>query len=157
MNKSYFKVTLFLLIILTFTGTALAADRFVNNGNGTVTDTQTGLMWAAMDNGSNVDWYGALRYCETYRGGGYRDWRMPTLDELAGLHDSSLTGYNVQCGSPYWVKLTNSIQITCGCIWASEKRGSDAAQFSFSGNGYRRWDRETIYYDNRALPVRNAK
>jgi hypothetical protein len=30
------------------------ADRFVNNGNGTVTDTQTGLMWADHDNGSNI-------------------------------------------------------------------------------------------------------
>ena len=33
---------------------ATAADRFVNNNNGTITDTQTGLMWTDKDNGS--DW-----------------------------------------------------------------------------------------------------
>ena len=43
-----------------------AADRFVNNKNGTVTDTQTGLMWADHDNGSNINWYAAKGYCKGY-------------------------------------------------------------------------------------------
>ena len=32
------------------------ADRFANNKDGTVTDTQTGLMWADHDNGANINW-----------------------------------------------------------------------------------------------------
>jgi len=48
-------------------------------------------MWAAKDNGSNLDWVNAQRYCEKYRGRGYTDWRMPTPDELAGLYDESKT------------------------------------------------------------------
>jgi hypothetical protein len=31
----------------------IASDRFVNNGDGTVTDTKTGLMWSAKDNGES--------------------------------------------------------------------------------------------------------
>ncbi len=78
--------------------------RFTSYNNGTVLDMQTGLMWAAKDNGSDIDWPGAKRYCENYRGGGYTDWRMPTLKELEGLYDSAVTGKN-------GYKLTNLIEL----------------------------------------------
>jgi hypothetical protein len=39
-----------------------AAERFVENKNGAVTDTKTGLMWAAKDNGSKINWYDAKKY-----------------------------------------------------------------------------------------------
>jgi hypothetical protein len=68
--------------------------RFIAYNNGTVSDTRTNLMWAAKDNGSDINWANAKSYCENYRGGGYSDWRMPTLDELAGLYDSAVTGKN---------------------------------------------------------------
>ena len=63
------------------------AGRFVANADSTVTDTSTGLMWAAKDNGSKLNLENAKSYCEDYSGGGYTDWRMPTLDELSGLYD----------------------------------------------------------------------
>src|SRR5271157_6045 len=63
--------------------------RFITYDNGTVLDTRTNLMWAARDNGSDINWYGAKSYCENYRGGGYTDWRMPRQNELAGLYDAS--------------------------------------------------------------------
>jgi hypothetical protein len=62
--------------------------RFIAYNDGTVLDTITNLMWAAKDNGSNINWADAKNYCEDYRGGGYTDWRMPTQDELAGLYDT---------------------------------------------------------------------
>jgi hypothetical protein len=54
--------------------------RFIAYDNGTVLDTKTNLMWAAKDNGSDINWSNAKSYCENYRGGGYKDWRMPTQD-----------------------------------------------------------------------------
>ncbi len=45
------------------------ADRFIYHGNGTVTHTGTGLMWADRDNGSDVNWYNAKSYCEGYSEG----------------------------------------------------------------------------------------
>ena len=66
---------------------AMAADRFVDHGDGTVTDTKTGLMWAAKDNGNLINWPNALSYCQNYTVGGHTDWRMPTLSELASLYD----------------------------------------------------------------------
>jgi hypothetical protein len=80
------------------TGREIGRDgRFIAYNNGTVSDTRTNLMWAAKDNGSNINWANAKSYCENYRGGGYSDWRMPTQDELAGLYDAGKT-YKCNCG-----------------------------------------------------------
>ncbi|MBK9376146.1 MAG: DUF1566 domain-containing protein [Holophagales bacterium] len=52
-------------------------------------DPSTGLMWAMKDNGRNVDWNAAFRYCDAFRAGEYSDWRLPNVEELKGLYDSS--------------------------------------------------------------------
>ena len=52
-------------------------------------DRSTGLMWAAKDNGQPVTWRKAERYCRDLRLGGFSDWRLGTLTELAGLVDKS--------------------------------------------------------------------
>ena len=127
--------------------------RFVAYDNGTVLDTKTNLIWAAKDNGSNINWVNAKSYCENYRGGGYTDWRMPTQDELAGLYDAAKT-YKSDCG--YDVHLTELIRLTCTWTWASETSGSDAAFFFFN-LGHRYWDPQSYDYSNRALPVRSGK
>lgn len=78
---------------------AATAFGFVDNGNGTVTDTQTGLMWKQCAEGQNgadcqgcggeFNWDVAMQIPKTLnlRGGfaGYRDWRLPTKDELTSL------------------------------------------------------------------------
>jgi len=131
--------------------------RFIAYENETVFDTQTKLMWAAKDNGSNINWQDAKSYCENYRGGGYVDWRMPTLDELAGLYDESITNTNppaVGCTGSYHV--TNFIHLTCCCPWASETSGSTAACFGFN-NGPRNWIDQFYAGGIRVLPVRSGK
>jgi hypothetical protein len=45
--------------------------RFISFDNGTVKDSETGLMWAAKDNGKDITWIGAKKYCENYDGGGW--------------------------------------------------------------------------------------
>jgi hypothetical protein len=135
------------------TQTEKARDgRFIAYDNGTVSDTQTGLMWAAKDNGSNIKWANAKSYCENYRGGGYTDWRLPTQDELAGLDDTAKT-YASDCGLD--AHLTELIRLTCTTLWASETNGSNAAGFFFS-NGERYWTPQSCEC-SRALPVRSGK
>ena len=129
---------------------------FIAYDNGTVLDTRTGLMWAAKDNGSDIDWPGAKRYCENYRGGGYTDWRMPTLDELAGLYDTSKSRANACLPSNINHVATELIDITCFYSWASESRGSKAGYFIFR-TGVWFWDLPSHSNGNRALPVRSAK
>ncbi len=133
--------------------------RFIAYNNGTVLDTLTNLMWVAKDNGSNISWQDAKKYCENYRGGGYTDWRMPTQDELAGLYDIS-KGYPPVCaasGDNDKVKLTILITMSCWVAWASETRGFDAANFGFNTGG-QYWTRQFFSMNGyRSLPVRSGK
>jgi len=127
--------------------------RFIANDNGTVLDRSTNLMWAARDNGANINWQSAKMYCENYRGAGYTDWRMPHQDELATLYTAAKT-HKSDCG--YSVELTELIRLTCAWVWASEKRGPDAANFDFYA-GKPNWSDQSVEYYDRALPVRSAK
>jgi hypothetical protein len=52
-------------------------------------DPSTGLMWAGKDNGKAVTWQKAASYCRGLRLAGRSDWRLATLDELAGLVEKS--------------------------------------------------------------------
>jgi hypothetical protein len=63
---------------------------FRDNGNGTVTDRATGLMWAQADSGTGMNWQAALAWvqrknAEKYLG--YSDWRLPNAKELQSLVD----------------------------------------------------------------------
>jgi len=121
----------------------------------TVLDTQTNLMWAARDNGSDINWANAESYCENYRGGGYTDWRMPTQDELASLYDRGKT--QPGCDSRNNIHMaTELIRITGYGYWSQETRGSEAALFSFL-SGKRGWPPQSMTHIDRALPVRLGK
>ncbi len=132
-------------------------ERFILYDNETVLDTQTNLMWAAKDNGRDIDWYSAQKYCENFRGGGYTDWRMPKKDELAELFDKSNPKHQA-CFPKYEIYLTNLIDLSCCCPWAAEREDSDAAYFNFD-HGRTHWDErsEEVKKMYRVLPVRVAK
>ena len=59
---------------------------FEDNGDGTVTDTVTGLMWQQHTEASS-DWKTALNLCEGLTLAGYEDWRLPNWKELQTLVD----------------------------------------------------------------------
>jgi hypothetical protein len=61
-----------------------------NNLDGTVTDLDTGLMWAQVP-GPAVNWQGALAYAENLALAGFTDWRLPNIKELQTLVDLTLT------------------------------------------------------------------
>jgi hypothetical protein len=65
---------------------SVAADGgyFVDNGDGTITDTRTGLTWQKASSSGNT-WEQALTYCESLNLGGHTDWRLPTIKELRSL------------------------------------------------------------------------
>ena len=50
-------------------------------------DPSSGLMWAAKDNGKDVNWHQATSYCQKLRVGGYSDWRLATIEQLEELID----------------------------------------------------------------------
>ena len=52
-------------------------------------DPSTGLMWTAKDNGNDISWGNAVKYCQNLRLAGYSNWRLPSIDELEKIYDSS--------------------------------------------------------------------
>lgn len=70
-------------------GEVYGENKFVDNGNGTISDLATGLMWAKEDNGKGIEWEEALPYAEGATLAGYSDWRLPNVKELQSIVDYS--------------------------------------------------------------------
>lgn len=67
-------------------------NTFINNGDKTISDSSTGLMWDQGDSGSGMNWVDALLWVKqrnnrSYRG--YSDWRLPNIKELHSIVDYS--------------------------------------------------------------------
>lgn len=64
-------------------------NKFRDNGDGTVTDLATGLMWMKADSLKGMDWPSALEFAESLELAGYDDWRLPNAKELQSIVDYS--------------------------------------------------------------------
>jgi hypothetical protein len=100
------------------------AHAFVDNGDGTITDTRTGLMWEKQsDDGSVHDqdnltsWAGAfdaVAALNTASFAGHTDWRLPNLVEMQSIvnygavHPTAFTAFNTGCAAACTVT-------TCSC------------------------------------------
>lgn len=67
--------------------TEYGMNNFANNGDGTITDQATGLMWMQDDNAEAILWEDALAYAEGKEYAGYTDWRLPDVKELQSIVD----------------------------------------------------------------------
>src|SRR3990172_11418815 len=67
--------------------TAYGTNAYVDNGDGTITDNATGLIWMKNDNGATFSWENALSYAEGLEYAGYTDWRLPNAKELQSIVD----------------------------------------------------------------------
>ena len=65
---------------------------FQDNGDGTITDRATGLMWSKADSGQGMNWQDALAWVQKKNAEkflGHDDWRLPEREGIAehrGLH-----------------------------------------------------------------------
>ena len=91
-----------------------------DNGDGTVTDLNTQLMWQQIDDGTTLQWQAACNYCDDLELAGYTDWRIPDRRELFSIVDfgkynpSIDTNYFLgtkSCG--YWSGSTHANYTDC--------------------------------------------
>ena len=64
-----------------------AANSFVDNNDGTISDQATQLMWQQEDSLNTLDWDAAINYCETSNTADYSDWQLPNAKELQSIVD----------------------------------------------------------------------
>ncbi len=70
--------------------TGYGGNDFSDNGDGTITDSATGLMWSQNDSGTGLNWEAALAWVQTRNAAkylGYDDWRLPNAKELQSIVD----------------------------------------------------------------------
>ena len=151
------------LLLMTITGlddSALAQQRFLDHGNGTVTDRKLGLMWAKTDNQADIFWGQTQNWLTNDFPDTipqfYENWRLPTTAELQSLfvENAKYQGYQTLCGHP--VKIVPQIRLSCILVWTSDTALGLPVVFDFNlGSAF------TIdLHDNkgcRVLPVRSLQ
>ena len=133
------KVAALLLSVAAVQGSAQSAPEGQSRApetqaRGVWTDPSTGLMWAGRDNGRDVSWKGAVKYCGDLRLAGYSDWRLASLAELGAIYDRNanapgLAGPGKESPDTWHVK--GNLFLT-GNQWSSERRKDDRGH----PNGY---------------------
>ena len=98
---------------LIFGMTGIAFADFNDNGNGTVTDTETGLVWQ-QEAVAPLTWQAALAHCETLILADQDDWRLPTIRELNSISDLEVYSPAINTNffpdtqsSDYWTSTTS--------------------------------------------------
>ena len=90
MYKQLLFIIISIIISLGFSSSLWAntkANTFIDNGNGSVTDTATGLTWQQQDDNVGRTHANAITYCQDLSLAGKSDWRLPNIKELTSLVD----------------------------------------------------------------------
>ena len=76
----------------------------IDNGDGTISDPDSGLMWTQKDSyshfGKCLNWYQSEEYVQNLNTGGHDDWRIPAMYELAGIYDNTVENTGSLDGDP---------------------------------------------------------
>ncbi len=75
---------LLLMLSLVIPRPSLASE-YVDNGDGTVTDQASGLIWQQPHEHEQRTWKQAVNYCNNLTLGDSNNWRLPAVDELESL------------------------------------------------------------------------
>jgi hypothetical protein len=108
------------------------APSYTDNGDGTITDDVTTLVWQKQDDGVTKNWADAITYCDNLTLGGQTNWRLPSRLELVSLIDNGTS--NPAVNTTYFPNTSSYIYRT------STKYGGSASDswgvnFSFGVTG----------------------
>ena len=150
------KVMQWLMVVLSMVIIGLwsvpSRAEFVDNGNGTVTDTATGLIWQqdgprdVHGNHAKMTWKETLAYCEALDLGGETDWRLPTIKELVSLVDTSR--YNPAIDTTCFPNAALSYYFSSTTYIPSARNGAYDMDFAY---GRAMWSHKSYYNHVRAV------
>lgn len=114
--KSLFSILLALVAVVVFAAMAVADPgntwgKQINSprrfkvlkqfGNAAVLDQETGRVWEQSPSTNTFNWFDALAHCYPLEVGGRKGWRLPTIEELASLVDTSQPAPMLPAGHPF--------------------------------------------------------
>ena len=102
------------------------ANHLVDNGDNTISDKATGLVWQKAGSAHKLSWHRALGYVNklnTQKFAGYSTWRLPTIEELASL------SANQKTRGHYTRPLFDTQQKTC---WSVDLRSATLPHTSYT-------------------------
>jgi hypothetical protein len=111
-----------ILVLLTETSDLTAAPgAWTDLGGGTLRDNETGLQWTQEDNGQDVTWKDAKRFCADKRGG----WRLPRVEELQALYmGASSHRETTPCGAST-CRAPELFRLSSSWFWSSTQAGTE--------------------------------
>jgi hypothetical protein len=122
-------------------------------------DPSTNLMWAAHDNGADVNWEEASTYCQNLRLAGFSDWRLGSINALEDLDDPSSTRTFTFRSSTYPYHIKGGITLT-GWEWSATEWGTNSFGKSNYHYNFSRGEKDTYPVaqsdGHRALCVRSS-
>ncbi|SEM73887.1 Protein of unknown function [Syntrophus gentianae] len=98
---------------------------YTDNGNGTVSDNNTGLTWQRKDDSKTRTWADASTYCANLKLGNHDDWRLPSMDELMSIVDYAIPApgptihsfFKNTKASEYWTTAYRSVNFNDGAVY----------------------------------------
>jgi Protein of unknown function (DUF1566)/Secretion system C-terminal sorting domain len=103
------------------------ANHFTDNGDGTITDNLTQLIWQKIPNTNLLTWENAITYAESLSLASATDWRLPNIKELQSLNDESKINPSVNTTffstigiKNYWSATTLPNQVLESWFWNTQ-------------------------------------
>jgi len=138
-------------------GNTLPVSSYTDNGNSTVTDSATGLMWEQKTVGNKDNtytWKDALAYCEELLLGGHDGWRLPNPKEFERLVD--LESSSPAIDTTYFPSTNNALYWTGTTCSGCHKMKAFAVDYTDGELYYGNKFRDEVYYENYVRCVRTA-
>jgi Protein of unknown function (DUF1566) len=92
-----------------------ATNEMIDQGGGVLQHVATGLQWAQSDNGSDIDWNTAGKFCAGMGSG----WRLPSVAELLSIYDKSGKA-STGCGPGFTCQVSSLFHLTGPWAWTNE-------------------------------------
>jgi hypothetical protein len=138
-------------------GAAGQSSSWIDHGDGVLTQSQSHLQWSRADNGADIDWTAAKAFCA----GKGAPWRLPSVDELAGLAaQSALDRHSTACGGGSSCLAPSQFRLSGAWFWSAAAVDNDPVEPGELAwgvslvNGKRTKTLMDVAYGSRALCVR---
>ena len=114
----------------------LKKERFIDNQDGTITDSTTELMWMQEDAWQKeakwFTWDEAIElanYFNSIKLGGFQDWRLPTEDEIQTIYHEKATNLDKYGKENHLLSAFPSGGLTT--VWLKGESGHEGTLFDF--------------------------